>query len=55
MYNGLMMDMEERVLKSKHEPILENIDPNAYRLSRWRMKVINLDLLLSKVGTSVYG
>jgi len=29
-WNGMKND-----LKNKHEPILENIDPNAYKFSRW--------------------
>ena len=42
----------ENDLKNKHEPILENIDPNVYKFSRWSDgEYENLDPLLSKVGT----
>ena len=41
----------ENDLKNKHEPILENIDPNVYKFSRWSDgEYENLDPLLSKVG-----
>jgi len=48
-WNGNENDLENR-----HEPILENIDPNVYKFSRWSNgEYENLDPLLSKVGTLV--
>ena len=44
----------ENDLENRHEPILENIDPNVYKFSRWSDgEYENLDPLLSKVGTLV--
>ena len=50
--DGLEWNGNENDLENRHEPILENIDPNVYKFSRWSDgEYENLDPLLSKVGT----